>query len=92
MSTITFDQLDDGIDFEETSPGVSAWSPSPADFAAERRIWCIRCATRMVAIRHDLGFEQAHDVAFALSLDDFEGLRTPELVAEDFVRDRLFLE
>lgn len=92
MNTTIGADLDGFEDFQETMPTISRWAREGTEYVRANAVWCIRCASRMIEVRRELHFEQAHDVAQALSLDDALRARTPELVAEDLVRDQLFLE
>jgi len=82
---------DDGpsSDFEDTAPGFfrSLDGPRSADRDGAQVVWAIRCATRMVQVRHDLDLARAHGVALALCADGELSHCAPELVAEAMVRD-----
>jgi hypothetical protein len=82
---------DDGLsgDFEDTAPGFfrSLDAPQSAGRDGAQIVWAIRCATRMVEVRHDLDFARAHGVALALCADGELCHCPPELVAEAMVRD-----
>ena len=85
------DPFDDGqqSDFEDTAPGFfrSLDPPGPDGRDGAQIVWAIRCATRMVQVRHDLDFVRAHGVALALCADGALCHCAPELVAEAMVRD-----
>lgn len=81
----------DRLPFEETTPVVSLWAGDRPAVRADA-FWVVRCARRMVELRADLAFDPACEVAHELSLDDRLRSRPPELVAEDMVRDQLWLD
>lgn len=84
------DPFDDGrpSDFEDTAPGFfrSLDAPESRGRDGAQIVWAIRCATRMVEVRHDLDFARAHGVALALCADGELCHCAPELVAEALVR------
>ena len=77
----------DYTEFEDTRPAIARWN---CDTSADG-LWIWRCAMRMVELRREIDLDHAYDVAQELSLDDLLRVRLPEHVAEDMVRDHLWL-